>query len=90
MRQDHRDRSGVTRLLTSLARNISTEAATSTIAADIGGEHLLRDLKTLGFLFESLCVSDLRIYCQPLRTTIRPPLTEVSQPRPGLGFSVFV
>ena len=122
-----RDPAGVTRLLISLARNISTEATTRTLAADTGGdqpidprtatayltalqrlfvvedvpawaprlrsrsrlrgtpkrqlvdpslaaaalganrERLLNDLETLGFLFESLCVRDLRVYCRPLR-----------------------
>ena len=125
-----RDPAGVTRLLISLARNISTEATTSTLAADTGGdqpidprtaaayltalqrlfvvedvpawaprlrsrsrlrgapkrqlvdpslaaaalganrERLLDDLETLGFLFESLCVRDLRVYCRPLRATL--------------------
>ncbi len=125
-----RDPAGVARLLISLARNISTEATTSTLAADTGGdqpidprtaaayltalqrlfvvedvpawaprlrsrsrlrgaskrqlvdpslaaaalgadrERLLDDLKTLGFLFESLCVRDLRVYCRPLRATL--------------------
>ena len=122
-----RDPGGVARLLVSLARNISTEAATTTLSADTGGERpidprttasylaalrrlfvvedvpawgprlrsrsrlrgapkrqftdpslaaaalsadrerLLADPETLGFLFESLCVRDLRIYCQPQR-----------------------
>ena len=122
-----RDPAGVTRLLISLARNISTEATSRTLAADTGGdqpidprtaaayltalqrlfvvedvpawaprlrsrsrlrgapkrqlvdpslaaaalgadrERLLDDLETLGFLFESLCVRDLRVYCRPLR-----------------------
>ena len=125
-----RDPAGVARLLMSLARNVSTEAATATLAADAGGEHpidprtaaaylaalqrlfvvedvpawaprlrsrsrlrgmpkrqlvdpslaaaalgadrerLLGDLGTLGFLFESLCVRDLRVYCQPLRAAL--------------------
>ncbi len=125
-----RDPAAVARLLISLARNVSTEAATSTLAADTGGEQpidprtvaaylaalqrlfivedvpawaprlrsrsrlrgapkrqlvdpslaaaalgadrerLLGDLETLGLLFESLCVRDLRVYCQPLRATL--------------------
>ena len=28
---------------------------------------LLADLETLGFLFESMCVRDLRVYCQMMR-----------------------
>ena len=125
-----RDPAGVARLLISLARNVSSEAATSTLAADTGGERpidprtaaayhtalgrlfvvedvpawaprlrsrsrlrgapkrqlvdpslaaaalgadrgrLLGDLETLGLLFESLCVRDLRVYAQPLRATL--------------------
>ena len=63
-----RDAAGVARLLISLARNVSSEAATSTLAADRG--QLLGDLETLGLLFESLCVRDLRVYAQPLRATL--------------------
>ena len=65
----------------SLARNVATHAAATTLAADTGGadgplkddtvreypggpDRLLRDLETLGFLFESLVVRDLRIYAQ--------------------------
>lgn len=125
-----RDPAGVARLLISLARNVSSEAATSTLAADTGGERpidprtaaayhtalgrlfvvedvpawaprlrfrsrlrgapkrqlvdpslaaaalgadrgrLLGDPETLGLLFESLCVRDLRVYAQPLRATL--------------------
>ena len=31
---------------------------------------LLNDLSTLGLLFESLCIRDLRVYCQPLRADL--------------------
>ena len=125
-----RDPDGVSRMLASLARNVSTLAASSTLAADAGGEQpmdsrtaasylsalrrlfvvedvpawapklrsrsrlraapkrqladpslavaalgadrerLLGDLETLGFLFECLCVRDLRVYCQPLRSGV--------------------
>ena len=125
-----RDPAGVSRLLGSLARNISSEAALSTLAADTGGEqpvdprtaaayvsalqrlfvvedvpawmprlrsrsrlrgavkrqlvdpslavaalgtdrdHLMADLETLGLLFESLCIRDLRVYSQPLRANV--------------------
>lgn len=125
-----RDPAGVARLLISLARNVSSEAATSTLAAETGGERpidprtaaayhtalgrlfvvedvpawaprlrsrsrlrgapkrqlvdpslaaaalgadrgrLLGDPETLGLLFESLCVRDLRVYAQPLRATL--------------------
>lgn len=39
-------------------------------ALDADRERLLGDLETLGFLFESLCVRDLRVYSQTLRATI--------------------
>ncbi len=136
-----RDRAAVARLLVSLARNISTEAAMSTLSSDTGGEQgidprttaaylsalerlfvvedvpawspqlrsrsrlrgapkrqlvdpslaaaaldadpgrLLGDLETLGFLFESLCVRDLRVYCQALRA-------ELSHYRDNTGLEV--
>ncbi len=136
-----RDPAAVARLLVSLARNISTEAAVSTLSSDTGGEQpidprttaaylsalarlfvvedvpawspqlrsrsrlrgaskrqlvdpslaaaaldadpgrLLADLETLGFLFESLCVRDLRVYCQMLRA-------ELSHYRDNTGLEV--
>ena len=136
-----RDRAAVARLLVSLARNVSTEAAMSTLSCDAGGERgidprtaaaylsalerlfvvedvpawspqlrsrsrlrgapkrqlvdpslaaaalgadpgrLLEDLETLGFLFESLCVRDLRVYCQALRA-------ELSHYRDNTGLEV--
>jgi len=48
-------------LLQSLARNISTLA---TAALRTNAKGILRDFETLGFLFESLCTRDLRIYSQ--------------------------
>ena len=136
-----RDPAAVARLLVSLARNVSTEAAISTLSSDTGGERgidprttaaylsalerlfvvedvpawspqlrsrsrlrgapkrqlvdpslaaaaldadprrLLGDLETLGFLFESLCVRDLRVYCQALRA-------ELSHYRDNTGLEV--
>lgn len=38
----------------------------ATAAMGIGPGDLMNDLKTFGFLFETLCVRDLRIYSQPL------------------------
>lgn len=129
----HRDPTRVRRLLRSLARNVATHVATTTLAADTtdGGDNplknhtvgeylsalqrlfvvedqppwephlrsrsilrkspkrhfvdpslavsalgadpaaLLRDLKLLGFLFESLVVRDLRIYSQAGRGAVR-------------------
>lgn len=42
---------------------------------------LLDDLETLGFLFESLCIRDLRVYCQSLRA-------ELSHYRDNTGLEV--
>ena len=39
-------------------------------ALDADRERLLGDPETLGFLFESLCIRDLRVYSQPLRATV--------------------
>ncbi|WP_095659242.1 ATP-binding protein [Corynebacterium glaucum] len=43
----------------------------SLAAAAMGASHsaLAKDPRTLGFLFESLVLRDLRVYCQPLRGT---------------------
>lgn len=38
----------------------------ATAALGIGPGDLMNDLKTFGFLFETLCVRDLRVYSQPL------------------------
>jgi len=54
---------GVERLLRSLARNVATEASMSTLGAN--AERLMGDMTTLGLLFESLVVRDLRILAQP-------------------------
>ena len=128
--EPRRNPAGIARMLVSLARNISTEATLTTLAADTAGgrtadprtaaaylallerlfvvedvpawspklrsrsrlrqtpkrqladpslaaaaleadrERLLDDLETLGFLFESLCIRDLRVYGQPMRATL--------------------
>ncbi len=39
-------------------------------ALRIGPEDLLQDLKTFGFLFENLCVRDLRVYADALRADV--------------------
>lgn len=39
----------------------------ATAAMGIGPGDLLNDLKAFGLLFETMCVRDLRVYCQPLR-----------------------
>lgn len=38
----------------------------ATAALGIGPADLMQDLKAFGLLFETLCVRDLRVYCQPL------------------------
>ena len=42
----------------------------ATAAMGIGPERLLRDLNTFGFLFESLCTRDLRVYAQAMDGTV--------------------
>lgn len=39
-------------------------------ALGAGPEHLLRDLRWMGFLFESMAVRDLRVYAQATRATV--------------------
>ena len=39
-------------------------------ALGAGPEHLLRDLRWMGFLFESMVVRDLRVYAQAMRATV--------------------
>ncbi|MCK5847925.1 MAG: ATP-binding protein, partial [Caldisericia bacterium] len=39
-------------------------------ALGIGPQDLLNDLKTMGFLFESMCVRDLRVYAEALDGTL--------------------
>lgn len=39
-------------------------------ALGLGPEDLINDLKTFGFVFECLCVRDLRVYAQPLEGTV--------------------
>lgn len=40
-------------------------------ALGIGPEAILEDFNYFGFLFESLCARDLRVYSEPLRGTVR-------------------
>lgn len=39
-------------------------------ALEAGPQDLIQDLNTFGFLFETLCIHDLRVYAQPLRGTV--------------------
>lgn len=43
----------------------------ATAALGIGPDAILEDFQYFGFLFESLCARDLRIYAEPLRGTVR-------------------
>ena len=44
---------------------VDPSLAAAALSADPG--RFLADLETLGFLFESMCVRDLRVYCQMMR-----------------------
>lgn len=47
-----------------------SDPSIATAALGIGSKDLLDDLKTMGFLFENLCVRDLRIYTDYLDGTV--------------------
>ncbi|MFW0895178.1 ATP-binding protein [Gardnerella sp. Marseille-Q9179] len=47
-----------------------SDPSIATAALGIGPKDLLDDLKTMGFLFENLCVRDLRIYTDYLEGTV--------------------
>lgn len=47
-----------------------TDPSIATAALGIGPKDLLNDLNTMGFLFENLCVRDLRIYTELLDGTV--------------------
>lgn len=42
----------------------------ATAALGVGPNDLINDLKTFGFIFETLCARDLRVYTEPLRGTV--------------------
>ncbi len=46
------------------------DPSVATASLGLGPEDLVGDLNTMGFVFENLCVRDLRIYAQPLGGTI--------------------
>jgi predicted AAA+ superfamily ATPase len=54
-----------TAIRTSTTRHFS-DPSIATAALGLGPQALLEDLKTFGFLFESLCVRDLRTYAEAL------------------------
>lgn len=39
-------------------------------ALGLGPDDLINDLNTFGFMFEGLCMRDLRVYAQPLEGTV--------------------
>ncbi len=47
-----------------------SDPSIATAALGIGPEDLLKDLNTMGFLFENLCIRDLRIYTDYLDGTV--------------------
>lgn len=44
-----------------------TDPSISAAALGLGPEDLINDMKTFGFIFESLCIRDLRIYAEALK-----------------------
>ena len=58
---------------------VDPSLAAAALSADPA--RLLADLETLGFLFESMCVRDLRVYCQMMRA-------ELSHYRDNTGLEV--
>lgn len=47
-----------------------TDPSISTAALGLGPEDLINDMKTFGFIFEALCIRDLRIYAESLKGTV--------------------
>ena len=47
-----------------------TDPSIAAAALGIGSEDLINDLKTFGFLFEGLCVRDLRVYADALQGSV--------------------
>lgn len=52
------------------AKHHFVDPAMSAALLNAGPDELMRDMKTFGFLFESLVVRDLRVYAQPLGGTV--------------------
>ncbi len=46
------------------------DSSIATAALGVGPEDLINDLKTMGFLFETMCVRDLRVYAEALDGSI--------------------
>jgi len=47
-----------------------TDSAIAAAALGVGPKDLIADLKTFGFLFETMCVRDLRVYCESLNGSV--------------------
>ena len=47
-----------------------TDPSISTAALGLGPEDLINDMKTFDFIFEALCIRDLRIYAESLKGTV--------------------
>lgn len=58
-------------VLRKAAKRHFVDPSLAVAALEASPESLLRDLRLLGFLFESLVVRDLRIYAQPLRGRVK-------------------
>ena len=47
-----------------------SDPSIATAALELGPKDLIKDLKTFGFILETLCIRDLRIYAEPLNGKI--------------------
>lgn len=47
-----------------------TDPSVAAAALGVGPGDLINDVRTFGFLFETLCIRDLRVYAQPLDGTV--------------------
>lgn len=48
-----------------------TDPSLAAAALNMDESRLISDMKTFGFFFESLCVKDVRVYCEPLNGKVR-------------------
>lgn len=47
-----------------------TDPSIATAALGLGPEDLINDMKTFGFVFETLCIRDLRVYAEAIKGTV--------------------
>lgn len=47
-----------------------SDPSIATASLGLGPQDLIKDLKTFGFIFETLCIRDLRVYAEPLNGKI--------------------